>query len=158
MLEQTCCFTGYRELPPNETEKIAQSLETVLVNLISKGYRYFGSGEALGFDTLAALTVLRLKTQYPQIRLILVLPFVAQDARWAPEDKAAYENIKRQADKIVYTSPVYYRGCYHKRNRHLVNNSSICVCYLTHSSGGTAYTVAYARERGRTVINIASSV
>lgn len=31
----------------------------------------------------------------------------------------------------------------------------MCVCYLTQKSGGTAYTVAFAREQGVPVINLA---
>ena len=42
-----------------------------------------------------------------------------------------------------------------KRNRHLVDNSSACICYLTKSAGGTAYTVNYARRMGLRIINIA---
>lgn len=69
------------------------------------------------------------------------------------------DNIhKRQADKVVYTSKEYTRGCMHKRNRHLVDNSSICIAYLTEQSGGTAYTVDYARKNGLIVINIAEKI
>jgi hypothetical protein len=42
-----------------------------------------------------------------------------------------------------------------KRNRHLVDNSSVCICYLTKPTGGTAYTVNYARRSGLQVINMA---
>ena len=35
---------------------------------------FYGAGGALGFDTLAAQTVLDMKKEYPQLRLILVLP------------------------------------------------------------------------------------
>lgn len=50
---------------------------------------------------------------------------------------------------------LYFKGCMHKRNRHLVDNSGYCICYLTRTQGGTAYTVDYALERGLPVINIA---
>jgi len=66
-----------------------------------------------------------------------------------------YEKIKAQADKVVYTSDQYFRGCMQKRNRHLVDNSSLCISYLTGDSGGTAYTVDYAKANGLKVINLA---
>ena len=47
------------------------------------------------------------------------------------------------------------QGCMYKRNRHLVDHSGICVCYLTKDSGGTAYTVRYARTHGLEIINLA---
>ena len=42
-----------------------------------------------------------------------------------------------------------------KRNRHLVDNSSACISYLTENKGGTFYTVNYAKSKGVEVINIA---
>lgn len=158
MLEQkikTCCFTGHRKIPPEKLKDISWRLKATLIQLIEDGYLYFGAGGALGFDTLAAQAVLDLKQQYPQIKLILVLPCLSQANSWSKKDKQMYEYIKGQADKVVYTSQEYTRGCMHKRNRHLVDNSSACIAYLTESKGGTAYTVDYAQKHGLTVFNIA---
>ena len=126
-----------------------------MIEAIEQGYRYFGCGGALGFDTLAAQTVLRLRETYPEIRLILVLPCRNQTWGWKQEDIAEYDRIMKAADKVTYTSEQYYSGCMHKRNRHLVDYSSLCICYLTEQSGGTAYTVNYARSQGLKIINVA---
>lgn len=134
---------------------ISDKTEEIVVNLIENGYLFFGAGGALGFDTLAAFTVLKLKERYPNIRLILVLPCRSQTKGWLNEDIRIYENIKEQADKVVYTSEEYTKGCMHKRNRHLVENSSACIAYMIKNNGGTAYTVDYARKNGLTVFNIA---
>ena len=150
---RTVCFTGHRKIPPEKLETVARRLKETLIELIERGYLYFGAGGALGFDTLAAQTVLELKAEYAQIKLILVLPCVSQADRWSDTDKRIYEQIKEKADKIVYTSREYTKGCMHKRNRHLVDNSSVCVCYLTENTGGTAYTVSYAESKGLLVIN-----
>ena len=88
------------------------------------------------------------------MKLILVLPCLTQTRGWRPEDVTEYERIKAQADKVVYMAQQYTIGCMHKRNRHLVDHSSICVCYLTEDSGGTAYTVRYAKKQGLEIINI----
>lgn len=154
MRSKTCCFTGHRQIPPDKQAEIADKLERVIVDLYQKGVRYYGAGGALGFDTLAAQTVIRLRKSYPRMKLILVLPCLTQTRGWRPEDIAEYEHIKAQADKIVYTSEQYTKSCMHKRNRHLVDNSSVCVCYLIRNSGGTAYTVGYAEKHGLKVINI----
>ena len=92
---------------------------------------------------------------HPEIRLILVLPCCNQTRGWKEADIAEYERIMKAADKVTYTSEQYYSGCMHKRNRHLVDNSSLCICYLTEPSGGTAYTVNYARTQGLKIINVA---
>lgn len=141
-----------------QIKEIMVQLNNELIKLIERGYRYFCAGGALGFDTIAAQAVLHLKEQYPHIKLILVLPCSTQSKGWNTEGQATYENIKKKADKVVYTSEEYVRGCMHKRNRHLVDNSSICICYLDKPSGGTAYTVDYAKKHGRSVINIADLV
>lgn len=155
MRSKTVCFTGHRELPADDLLEISKHLEDTLATLIEQGYRYFGAGGALGFDTLAAQVVLRLRERYPRIRLILVLPCLNQTRGWPQENIDTYEEIKRCADKATYTSEHYFRGCMQKRNRHLVDNSSVCICYLTKPIGGTAYTVNYARRSGLRIINIA---
>jgi uncharacterized phage-like protein YoqJ len=153
--EKTACFTGHRELSLFQIPFIKRKLKKALEELIENGYLYFGAGGALGFDTLAAQAVLELRKKYSQIKLILVLPCKTQADRWPEADKEEYESIKNQADKVVYTSEEYTSDCMFKRNRHLVDYSSICICYLNKDSGGTAYTVNYARSRGLEIINIA---
>lgn len=154
--QHTCCFTGHRKLPLQKREEIIRKLEQALITLIQSGIRYFGAGGARGFDTLAAQTVLKLRKEYPHIKLILVLPCLSQTRGWQNEDVKAYEAIKAAADKITYTSEKYTRGCMYKRNRYLADHSSVCVCvcYLTESKGGTAYTVNYAKKQGLKVINL----
>lgn len=153
--DYTCCFTGHRALPPEERGAIAYQLEQTVIMLIQAGIRFFGAGGARGFDTLAAQTILKLRRKYPHIKLILVLPCLSQTQGWRDEDIKVYESIKTAADKVTYTSEKYTQGCMHKRNRHLVDHSSICVCYLTEDRGGTAYMVNYAKKQGLKVINLA---
>lgn len=155
MRKRTCCFTGHRELPPAFRQELAMKLEETIIGLIEQGVQFYGAGGARGFDALAAQTVLNLKNRYPHIKLILVLPCLTQTRGWPAGDVAEYERIKAQADKVVYTAQQYTLGCMHKRNRHLVDNSSVCVCYLNKESGGTAYTVNYAEKQGLKVINLA---
>lgn len=151
----TCCFTGHRNIPVQKRKAVVQRLKTELSALINNGYQFFKAGGALGFDTIAAQMVLDLKEKYPHIKLILVLPCNNQTSGWTETDKRIYDYIKSRADKVVYTSREYCRGCMHKRNRYLVDNSSVCICYLTEDSGGTAYTVNYAKSKDLTIINIA---
>jgi len=153
--EQTACFTGHREIPLLQLLPLKKKLRRTIISSIEEGYRFFGAGGALGFDTLAANTVLDLKKNYPDIKLILVLPCLNQTRGWKEKDIETYENIKSQADKVVYTSEQYFRGCMQKRNRHLVDNSALCISYLTSETGGTAYTVKYARSQGLKILNLA---
>ena len=60
----------------------------------------------------------------------------------------------KAADEVIYTSEEYGYGCMHKRNRRLVDDSSVCICYLTQMNGGTYYTVNYAKASGLKIINL----
>lgn len=155
---QTCCFTGHRQIPEKDLAGVQARLEQTIIKLYGQGVIYYGAGGALGFDTLAAETVLRLRNSYPKLRLILVLPCKDQTRKWKAEDVSRYEDIRRQADKVVYTGENYTRDCMHIRNRHLVKFSSVCVCYKTKDSGGTAYTVGYAQDQGLRIVNIADKL
>lgn len=158
MREKTCCFSGHRHIDIKSAYQIKKKLKSDIIYLIENGYCYFGTGGALGFDTIAANVILSLKKKYSKIKLILVLPCETQGENWSQKDQRVYEKIKKRADKVVYISKSYFSGCMHKRNRHLIDNSSVCICYLKKNVGGTAYTVDYARKQGVYVINIADVV
>lgn len=157
MKDRTACFTGHRLISDEQYDTVSKRLMDTIIGLINKGYRFFGSGGALGFDTMAAQTVLMLKQQYPHIYLILVLPCLSQTYGWSEYDRVVHGYIKEHADKVVYTEQEYSKGCMHKRNRHLVDHSSVCICYLSKTTGGTAYTVNYALKQGLDIINIAQN-
>ena len=154
MKMNSVCFTGHREIPADRVEYIEESLLKIIRHLYAEGYRYFHTGGARGFDTLAAKAVLALHAECPLICLRLVLPCKEQAARWSEEDKRVYEEIKMWADDIIYTSEHYTRYCMHERNRRLVDESAVCVCYLQKPTGGTAYTVDYAEKKGLDIIFI----
>lgn len=157
MREQSCLFTGHRDIPEQDIAEIKEKTKKTIISLIEKGVIYYGAGGARGFDTIAAETVLELKKDYSQIKLVLILPCHDQTKGWLEEDVRKYNAIMEKADKVVYVAEQYFRGCMHVRNRYLVDNSHYCICYLTQNSGGTEYTVKYAKRCELMIINIATS-
>lgn len=153
--DKTCFFTGHRDIPLEKMPHIQKELEETVISLIERGIIYYGVGGALGFDTIAALTVIKLKAQYPQLRLVMILPCRNHHFSWQGKDIRVFEGIQAQADKVIYTADRYYNGCMYKRNRHMAEGSGYCVCYMARPTGGTAYTVNYARSMGVEIINIA---
>ncbi len=156
MRQKTVCFTGHRKLGA-PAEYVTDRVTKIIEGLIHEGYLYFGAGGARGFDALASEAVLNLKEKYPQIHLILVLPFDEQyihEKKWTRLEIEQYHSLKARASKTVILSEGYSSGVYYRRNRHLVNNSSVCVAYLTRSNTGTSYTVNYAKAQGLRVLNI----
>lgn len=155
MNKKSCCFTGHRILPKNSMSAIKESLVSELKKLISEGFTDFYTGGALGFDTLAALSVLELKEEYPDIRLHIIIPCKNQSRSWNEESRILYEEIKAAADETVCLSPVYFDGCMMVRNRYMVDRASVCIAYLEKETGGSAATVKYAKSKNLLIINIA---
>ena len=157
MIEKTkvACFSGHRKLPQDCT-KLQVNLKKAIIELIEQGVVFFGNGSAVGFDALAAITVLRPKDDYPHIRLIMVLPCPPeqQSSRWNDEQKKQYYKILEQADKVRILSPQYTSSCMLDRNRHMVDNSAYLICYLREHSGGTFYTVNYAERQGIEILRL----
>lgn len=156
---RAACFTGHRQFSNDEEREVLEKLDSAVRYLIEeRDIRVFRAGGALGFDTMAAYTVLGYRHLYPDVRLELYLPCPDQTRYWDANDKESYEYIKARADKAIYTSDRYFGGCMHLRNRRLVNGSMICVAYYRGGSeGGTAYTVDYAERQGLEVMNLYTS-
>lgn len=154
MREKTCCFTGHRIIPSEIQPSIQIELEKIIRGLIREGISYFGVGGAIGFDMMAAEVILQLKNFYPHIRLILVIPCLQHTRNWSIKNLKEYEQIVRRADKVVYTSKTYSKGCMQLRNRHLVNHSCVCVAFCMRLNSGSAYTVDYAKKQGLKVIYV----
>ena len=155
--QMTCSFTGHRDLPSEKKQEIAERTAAAIRALITdRGVRYFGVGGAVGYDTLAAEVLFKLKeTEYPHIKVILVYPFERFTDRWTTEQLAAYERLLPKYDKVVCVCSKPSREAYLARDRHLVNGSAYCIAYCTRNTGGTAYTVRYAHQQGTIVQNIA---
>lgn len=155
MKSKTICFTGHRNL--KNRDKIEMNLKETLKTLIDAGYNIFLAGGALGFDELASNTVISLKTQYPEIKLVLVLPFHKQyehEKNINENDIENYNNLISKADEIIVLNEKYKRGCYYERNKYLVDNASLCISYQRRKSGGTAYTTEYAGKQGIRIVNL----
>ena len=71
----TCCFSGHRaqSLPwgfnekDERCKKMKSRLKKEIISAINSGYSTFICGMALGFDTICAEMVLKLKKNYPHI-------------------------------------------------------------------------------------------
>lgn len=70
---KTVCFTGHSVLY-EKREEIESKVEAAVRECIGNGYEVFIAGGAIGFDTLAAETVIKLRNEFPHIRLVLALP------------------------------------------------------------------------------------
>ena len=159
--EKTVCFTGHRVLSES-AKQLFSRLYTVLEKLVTEqGITDFYAGGAVGFDTIAAKCVLRLRDalkEGAEVRLHLVLPCCNEDQtkNWTPEQKYEFRCILQRADSVEYTAQKHDPQCMGRRNAQLVEYAThYCVCYydINHRSG-TAQTVSLARQKGLQIINL----
>ncbi len=152
----TCCFTGHRQIASGHAQALPAAVETGIRALISQGYFIFVAGGAMGFDTLAAETVLALKAEFSQLRLVIVAPCADQADDWAATDRRRYERLRQAADDYICLEAAYTPHCMRKRNRCLVEMSSACLAYCLRPHTGSAQTVAYAGTQGLDIIDVVS--
>ena len=152
----TCCFTGHRNIKANIVPVIMKRTEEAIRTLIGNGVIYYNVGGAVGYDTLAAELLFRLKeTEFPQIQIILMYPFDGFTATWDDEDRERYARLLPKYDSRICVAQKATREAYLLRDRCLVDSASYCISYCTRRSGGTAYTVRYAQKQNVMIIETA---
>lgn len=158
-ISRTCCFTGPRpkKYPwgrDKECEaKIEEKLKIAVQEAVERGYRHFISGMSAGIDLLAAKIVLQLREDMSEMGIVLeaAIPFPSQFKRWKEETKREYEIILSQCDKVHYIADAFSLEAYKKRDKYMVDKSSLLIAVEGKPNGGTARTIAYARELSRTI-------
>ena len=161
-MNRSVCFTGHRTIAEDK-ETLSARLYALLERLVTeKKVTDFYTGGAVGWDALAALTVLKLRESYPEVKLHLVLPcpFEEQSAKWNEAQKTEYLHIFGLDDSVEQVSDRYYNGCMKARNARLVELASdYCICYWNPKGfrSGTGQTVRMAQKKGIEVINLFES-
>lgn len=154
----TCGFTGYRpEKYPKwkqDESHVKKDLSNSIITAINAGYKNFISGGSRGFDIFAAEVVIELKEKY-DINLILAIPNDNQARFWSDSCKNRYNNIIKEARFIFKANPSKYE--YTERNKFIVDNSNMLICFYDGIKGGTAYTYNYARSKKLDIINLAEN-
>ena len=135
---KSCFFIGHREAD----EQLIPRLELVVDRLITEeDVRYFYVGGYGGFDRIAAAAVKRAKQKYPDITLMLVLPY-------------------HPAERAVPT-PNGFDGTYHpeglentprryaivRTNQIMVDTCDWLVCYVRHGVSNSKNLLEYAHRR-----------
>ena len=133
-------FCGHREV--HEPEKVKGWLEEVVDRLIHDGADTFYLGGYGQFDALAAAVVHEKKERYPQIRSMLVLPYLGREYDASAYDETLYpplENVPR-------------RYAISKRNEYMVDHADIVVAFVIYSFGGAYKTLCHGERKGKRVI------
>ena len=158
----SCCFTGHRpaKLPWRDDEgdarcaALKQQLRDVLETAVEDGYSHFICGMAEGCDLYCAEAVLELKKTHPHITLEAAIPCPTQTDGWSAAQRERYARILAQCDAETLVQTTYTRDCMLRRNRYMVDHSSLLIALHDGLPGGTRYTIQYALRCGLNIVDI----
>ena len=135
--EKVVALTGHRALENFDEDALAYELES----LIGEGYTAYLCGMAQGFDLLALKLLVALK-QKKKLYLEACIPYEGHE-------NSSSEAKKLQAcDRKTVIFPAYCSGCFLARDRYMVDCADLVLAHCEKETGGTAYTVNYAKKRG----------
>ena len=157
-----CSFTGHRpgKLPwgMNEADPRCQNLKKRLWDAVEgayqEGIRHFICGMALGCDLFFAEEVLRLRQMHPEVTLEAAIPCLTQADGWPAVQQRRYRAIVEQCDFETVVQEKYSSTCMQRRDRYMVDHSSMLIAVFDGLPGGTCYTVQYAIEQGINVVDL----
>ncbi len=158
----SCCFTGHRpgKLPWRDNENderciaLKARLHMVLEKVATEGYTHFICGMAEGCDLYCAEAVLELKKTCPAITLEAAIPCPTQTDGWSAAQRERYARILEQCDLETLVQTSYTRDCMLRRNRYMVDHSSLLIALHDGLPGGTRYTIEYALRHGLGIVDI----
>lgn len=120
-----CCFAGPRfEVLHASDSVIAEWIETEIRKAIKDGYTTFITGMSMGTDILAGEIVVRLKAEFPDIKLIAISPYPGFEQKWRQEHRKRYRDLIRDADLLKYAAPKYAVDALEKRGAFLIRHSA----------------------------------
>ncbi len=161
-MDKTCCFTGHRpaKLPwgSDESDERCKALKLEISarveGIVLAGYRNFICGMAEGCDMYFAEAVLEMRSRFPDVTLEAAIPCDRQADKWSTAQQRRYEHIMAESDTVTFVQHQYSPGCMMRRNRYMVDRSSLLLACFDGQAGGTMNTILYAQRQGLQVIII----
>lgn len=153
-----CVLCGDRpeKLPDTlHWETLSQEIEREIRRSIFAGYDTFCSGMAMGLDIHCCEILLKVREDFPYVKLYAYLPCETQANHWPETWRERYFSILERCSDVYCLQDRYTSGCMAKRSRLMVNSASKLIAVCTASSGSdAAYTFSYARDRSLEITQI----
>ena len=142
---KTCCVTGHRDIPADETAHVKVALRREIGKAVNDGFTIFLSGFADGVDQYFAEIILELQNKNPNLKLIAVLPY-----RKRKDSLCQKEHTNTLLDacaEVIIIQEEYRPNVYSKRNRYMVEHADrVIAVYDGRETGGTAKTIRFTHR------------
>lgn len=140
MAEKTCCVTGHRDIPAEQIDAVKYALRREIIKAVSDGYTGFMTGFADGADQYFAEMVVKLQEDFPNLRLIAVIPYRKRVD--SLESREQTKTLLHACADVVVIQEEYRPNVYAKRNRYMVEHSDrVIAVYDGREKGGTVNTI-----------------
>ena len=142
-------FCGHSNCLFSDEEKV--KLKQLLIKEIRKNptckFYLGGYGD---FDSLCLRTLRELKTDFPNIELLFITPYL--DKNYSKLELAKY-----YYDDVIFPpiENVPRKFAILKRNEWMVDSADLVISYVKYSWGGAVKTVEYAKRKKKQIINLA---
>ena len=133
------------------SDDVKQQLKNILIKEIRKNPTcQFYLGGYGDFDSLCLRTLRELKKEFQDIELIFITPYL-------DKNYSKLEFAKYHYDDVIFPplENVPRKFAILKRNEWMVEEADLVIAYVMYSWGGAAKTLAYAKRKKKTIINLA---
>ena len=158
----TCTFTGHREnkLPwrGNENDprclRMKEQIAAAVDAAYAAGKRHFICGMATGGDMYFGEAVIALREEHPEVTLEAAIPCEGQSKQWSLQLRKRYDRLAVACDYHTVVQREYTPECMMRRNRYMVDASSMLIAVYNGRPGGTQATLLYAIRQGLEIIEL----
>ena len=158
----TCCFTGHRveKLPWRTDEsdtrciQLKERISDAVSSVYASGIRHFICGMATGCDMYFCEAVIDLRIQHPDVTIEAAIPWRGQPDKWSRALKDRYYRLVGECDYQTLVHSEYTPECMMRRNRYMVDSSSVLIAASLGIPGGTMNTILYALRQGLEIIQL----
>lgn len=160
--ENSCSFTGHRpsKLPWGNDEddprcrQLKKQILDAVFSVYDSGIRHFICGMAIGSDMYFCEAVFELRNEHPEVTVEAAMPCEGQSSSWQEKDKLRYERLVSECDYQTVMQKDYTADCMLRRNRYMIDSSSVLIAAFNGRNGGTMSTVLYALRSGLEIIEL----
>ncbi len=142
--EPTCYLFGQHEMPADKQPLLQQTVEKLITE---QKARYFIFGNQGEFDRYALITLRQLKKSYPHIQYNAILAYYPILKKY----NAFYDHETMFPAELT---AVPKRFAVYRRNRLMLAQASVVVCYTPCSFGNSAKLLLEAKKLKKEIIQI----